>query len=282
LAVVCLAVGAIAASISVRSSRASTDAAPPEGESRRETTPAAADAAAPVTSPPTEPGWKTKRDAFVARGAADVRVVPATELGASPPAVLTMLHGMGSSTAKTCARVERAATWGMTVLCPTGNVDYGNGHADWTGEGEQKAAHVDAAMSAALDPLSLAPSATRGDVLMGFSRGAFVARDVAYARPGKWKALVLVGAALVPEASLLRASGIKRVVLASGDFDGAKKTMLAARTKLCTAGIPARFVSLGPVWHDFPADSMERLEASIAWARGEGDAADATCPKAGS
>jgi predicted esterase len=181
-----------------------------------------------------------------------------------------MLHGMTSSPSRTCARVEAASDMGMVVLCPTGNVDYGDGTADWTGDGEVKAAHLDRALAAGLAPLSLAPAAERGDVLMGFSRGAFVARDVAYERPGKWSGLVLIGAALMPDAEKLRGSGIRRVVLASGDFDGAKRTMVAARAKLCAAGMPARFVGLGPVWHALPEDSMARLEGALAWARGEG------------
>jgi predicted esterase len=178
---------------------------------------------------------------------------------------------MGSHVEGTCERVASAKDAGFVVVCPTGNVDYGDGRADWKGDGEEKARHIDAALEAALAPLSLEPSAERGDVLMGFSRGAFVARDVAYARANKWRGLVLIGAALTPDAARLRENGIRRVVLASGDFDGAKKTMVLARAKLCAQGMPARFVSLGPVWHALPEDSMKRLADAIAWAHGEGD-----------
>ncbi len=231
----------------------------------------------PSAAPPAAPGWRTVRDAWTARGNADVRVIPPTSSGDEAPAVLTMLHGMTSSPKRTCARVASAAEAGMVVVCPTGNVDYGDGTADWAGDAGAKAAHIDRALTAALAPLSLAPAAERGDVLMGFSRGAFVARDIAYERPGRWAGLVLIGAALVPDAEKLRTSGIRRVVLASGDFDGAKRTMLAARGKLCAAGIPARFVSLGPVWHALPEDTMQRLEGALAWARGGGPAETPGC-----
>jgi predicted esterase len=196
---------------------------------------------------------------------------PAREAEAQPARpprgpVLTMLHGMGSSPSGTCARVRGAEALGLTVVCPTGNVDYGDGTADWTGEPEEKAAHLDRALAGEIEP-----SAERGDVLMGFSRGAFVARDVAYARPNRWRGLVLIGAALTPDAEKLRASGIRRVVLASGDHDGAKRTMVAARAKLCAAGIPARFVSLGPVWHALPEDSITRMQEALLWVGGKGD-----------
>ncbi len=233
-------------------------------------------------TPTPEPAWRAATAPYTARGRAAVRVVPPEAPGEGEPPVLTMLHGMGSSPSRTCARVERASRDGFAVVCPTGNVHLGPDRADWAGEGEEKAAHVGAALSAALSPLDLRPSAARGDVLVGFSRGAFVARDVAYARPGEFRGLVLIGAALVPDAERLRASGVERVVLASGDFDGARSTMLLARAKLCAAGLPARFVSLGPVWHDLPADSLDRLRADLAWVQGRGDAETPGCTRAGS
>lgn len=202
--------------------------------------------------------------------------VPAPAAEPRPP-VLTMLHGMGSSPSRTCDRVASARDLGLTVVCPTGNVDYGDGTSDWTGEGEEKASHIDRALTG-----DLAPNAERGDILMGFSRGAFVARDVAYARSNRWRGLVLIGAALTPDADKLRANGIRRVVLASGDFDGAKRTMVAARAKLCAAGMPARFVSLGPVWHALPEDTIARMKDALAWAGGKGDDAVPGCIARGS
>lgn len=199
---------------------------------------------------------------------ARTQATPSFEVPAKPRTpVLTMLHGMGMSPAGTCARVAGVRALGFELFCPAGNVDYGDGTADWAGEGEQKARHIDGALAAAV----IEPSAEGGDVLMGFSRGAFVARDVAYARKDRWRGLVLIGAALTPDAELLRANGIRRVVLASGDFDGAKKTMVAARSKLCAAGMPTRFVSLGPVWHALPPDSITRMKEALTWAGGEGE-----------
>jgi predicted esterase len=240
--------------------------------------PIAADGPAPIpapAAPPEPPGWTTLDHVLVTEdGPAPVRVLPPStppQERATPPAVLTMLHGMQSSPTRTCDRIAPAARRGLLVVCPTGNVALGDDVADWAGDGADKARHLDGALDAALVPLGLRPQANRGDVLVGFSRGAFVARDVVYERGDRWRGLVLIGAALVPDAERLRASGIRRVVLASGDFDGARSTMVAARAKLCAAGMPARFVSLGPVWHALPADTVDRLGEALDWVRGEGD-----------
>jgi predicted esterase len=189
----------------------------------------------------------------------------------SPPEVapaearprIGFLHGMCMDAHRTCDRVRDLVEPHGALACPTGNGACG-ASADWRGEGEEKAAHVEAALGAAWSHVGAASSS--GDVLVGFSRGAFVARDVAYARPGAFKSLVLLGAALSPDPDRLRASGVRRVVLGCGDFDPARSTMVKAARDLEGQGIEARFVSLGPVGHALPRDVAARLGAHLGWA----------------
>lgn len=212
------------------------------------------------------------RDRAAARGELDaistprgsvVWVTPRRGAAATSPARVTFLHGMCMDPRRTCDRVIGLGDGHAALACPTGNSVCGGG-ADWAGEVEAKAEHLDAALDAAW---SHAGAKGRGaDVLVGFSRGAFVARDVAYARPGRFRALVLIGASMLPDASRLAASGIRRVVLASGDFDPARRTMERAARELEAQGVPARFVPLGPVGHALPRDVAARLAAPIAWA----------------
>lgn len=178
---------------------------------------------------------------------------------------VAFLHGMCMDARATCERVRALVEPHGVLACPTGNASCGGG-ADWAGTGDDKAAHLDASLDAAWRHAGV--EATGEDVLVGFSRGAFVARDVAYARPGRYRALVLVGAALVPDADRLAASGVERVVLASGDFDPARRTMERAAAELSRRGIPARFVRLGPVGHALPRDVDRLLGAHLAWAAG--------------
>lgn len=186
-----------------------------------------------------------------------------SERSAPKPRVATMLHGMCSNVVNACETMRAAVPDGFILACPKGNRRCGDGF-DWGGDGEEKARHLDEAVPMAIEGVEVADDGK--DILMGFSRGAFVARDVAYARPGRYRALVLIGAATIPDPKLLAASGIEKVVLASGDHDGAAKTMRAARTILVASGIQARFVSLGPVYHALPADSAKRLRDAVRWA----------------
>lgn len=187
-------------------------------------------------------------------------------MGPAPLPVVFMLHGMCGMPTWGCDAIGEGGRNASWLVCPSGNVACGS-HFDWKGDGERKAAHLDAASREvrAAHPELVAPEGS--DVLVGFSRGAFVARDVAYARPGRYKGLVLIGAALMPDPKRLLESGIRRVVLASGDFDGARPTMIQAAAKLKLGGVETRFVSTGRIWHQLPHDVGEILAPHIAWVR---------------
>jgi predicted esterase len=157
-------------------------------------------------------------------------------------------------------------------VCPAGNARCG-AYDDWKGTGEEKAVVIDEAI-AAVDR-AFGPSLVThdgGDVLIGFSRGAFVARDVAYARRGRFRGLVLLGASMTPDAARLKAAGVRRVVMAAGDYDGARPTMQRAARALDEAGLPTRYVSLGRIGHQLPHDLGDILRGAIAWIREAGPA----------
>jgi predicted esterase len=191
-------------------------------------------------------------------------------LGAAAPAaaapLVVMLHGMCSDAHGSCEFWNQDGRQYGWLVCPEGNGRCGS-RPDWRGDGEEKAQHIDAATAQLRSSYGELVAAPGGDVLVGFSRGAFVARDVAYARPGQFRGLVLIGAALVPDPERLRASGIRRVVLASGDHDGARPTMQRAWAVLTAAKLEARFVSLGPIWHELPDDFGARMRPILDWVR---------------
>ena len=102
---------------------------------------------------------------------------------------------------------------------------------------------------------------------MGFSCGAFVARDVAYARRGRYRGLILIGAAMIPDAARLKGAGIRRVVMACGYHDGARAMMVRATAIMNRAGLETRFVSTGKIWHQPPHDLGAILRKQLAWGR---------------
>ncbi|HZO16832.1 MAG TPA: hypothetical protein VFB62_26325 [Polyangiaceae bacterium] len=181
----------------------------------------------------------------------------------APAPLVVMLHGMCGDGRGVCEFWNRAGRQASWLVCPNGNAACG-GYSDWRGDGETKARYLDGVL-AALDERHLVTN--HDGILAGFSRGAFVARDVAYARPGRFRGLVLLGAALVPDPQRLKRSGILRVVLGAGDLDGARPTMQRAARVLEQGGIEARYVSLGRIPHALPYDLERIMRDALEWIR---------------
>jgi pimeloyl-ACP methyl ester carboxylesterase len=174
----------------------------------------------------------------------------------APTRRLLVLHGACMTPASTFDRLEPALPPDLERAAPIGNARCSDGSSDWVGTGSEKAAALEAHLAAAPE---------RGNVLVGFSRGAFVARDVALASPERFSGLVFIGASMKLDVDALRAAGVRRVVLASGELDSAHGSMRRNRDALERGGIEARFVSLGRVYHTLPGDTGERLRAALAW-----------------
>jgi pimeloyl-ACP methyl ester carboxylesterase len=202
--------------------------------------------------------------------------VPENATTCSP--IYVALHGSGSSVLGVCARlapltkIVAGDSAPAVMLCPTGNLPYDDGVADWMGPAEARALHLDRALEHAATLLGLAPqngSAQQGvpavALLAGFSRGGFLARDLAYLRPGRYERLLLIGAAFMPDVTRWKESGVLGAIFAAPDFDGAATTMRHAALRTAASGLPSRFVSLGPHWHDLPEGSAQRLEESLRW-----------------
>jgi predicted esterase len=180
--------------------------------------------------------------------------------------LVIMLHGMCGDPLSTCDFWSHAGREGSFLICPEGNASCG-GARDWKGDGEMKATAIDESLAAVEEAYGAHIAHGKGDILIGFSRGAFVARDVAYARPGRFKAIVFIGANMIPDAARLKASGVRRVVMAAGDHDGARPTMQRAAAILSAAGLPTRYMSLGPIYHALPADLDRILTEALQWLR---------------
>ncbi len=194
--------------------------------------------------------------------------LPPADTSVPRPAIV-YLHGMWASPEDSCGAFERSATPFGFLVCPRGNAPFGDGRM-WTGTYATVAPSIHAALDAAA---ALSPGKLRSDggTLMGYSNGAYFAAEVAQSEPGKWTGLVLLSMHLDLDVARLRAAGIRRVVLGAGDKDGARDAMKALAARTDAAGVPTRFVSLGPVGHELPlpaaADMDARMCDAIAWVR---------------
>lgn len=212
-----------------------------------------------------------------ARAHGDWGVAYAPADTSAPRPAIVFLHGMnGWGPENSCAYFARAAAPFGFLACPRGNAADDDGPM-WSGNYASVAPHVHAALDAAA---ALAPGKLdrfRGGTLMGFSNGAWFAVEVATHEPRRWTGLVLVSMHLELDVRRLRAAGICRVVLAAGERDGSYASMKALAERTDAEGLPTRFMDLGPVGHEFPADMDARMCDAVAWVR---DADAAACAPA--
>jgi predicted esterase len=219
--------------------------------------------------PPSAPLLPLGRETRRTGSGTEVIVYPpvnSTGAAATRAPVVMMLHGMCGDPLSICDFWNQAGREGSWLVCPGGNVACGDAR-DWSGSGEVKAAAIDESLAAIDKAYGSFIDHGQGDILIGYSRGAFVARDVAYARPGRFRGLILLGALMRPDAARLKASGVRRVVLAAGEWDMARPAMQRSAAALTSAGLPSRYVSLGKIGHALPDNLEAILRDAIRWIR---------------
>jgi predicted esterase len=232
---------------------------------------AAASSAEPaITVAPAARPRSNARATLTGDDGASVEVYPPIEPPAERAPVLVVLHGMCMLPRDVCDFWPAPGRGGDFVLCPRGNGECG-GAPDWVGPIPSRVASAHRSLALAFDAYADEIDPERR-VLIGYSRGAFLARDVLYAGRHRFSAAVFLGAAVTPDPARLAAAGVTRVVLAAGDFDGAKPTMTKAAERLRAGGVEARFVSLGPMGHGLPANLAALIEEPLAWAHRSSDA----------
>jgi predicted esterase len=225
--------------------------------------------AAPAAPPPPEPveprpPRPEARKTLVAEGGHVVEVYPPLGAPVEAAPLVVFLHATCMEPLDVCDFWSNAGREGSWLVCPAGPSTC-DGAPDWSGPPKVKADALSAALAAVDEAYAPWVDHERGDVLIGYSRGAFAARDILYERPGRFRGLILLSAAISPDTARLKAAGIRRAVLATGDLDGSRPTMLRAVQTLEAAGIPTRFVSLGRIGHWLPSDTEAILRSAIAW-----------------
>lgn len=221
-----------------------------------------------LPAPPPLLPFPTQRVTLADDNNRTIEVYPPIDVRPSAPLVV-FLHATCMDPRPVCDLVGRSGREGTFLVCPSGNATC-FGAPDWHGTGEAKSAFLTSALEKVEQRLG--KYAAHDDTLIGWSRGAFAARDILYADVAsgaapRFTSLVLIAADVTPDPVRLRKAGIRRVYFTAGDQDGARATMKRAAEKLTAAGIPARYASLGPIGHWLPDDFDARLAPGIAWVR---------------
>jgi predicted esterase len=191
---------------------------------------------------------------------------PLLEADAKKP-VIVMLHGMCDTPENECNAFHPAATDAGFLVCPRANGACGNGGAMWRGSPESKRALIDDSLAALTTEFGPSAVTDHDATLIGFSQGAYLAVDMVKRSKGPWSSLILIGASIDLDARSLREAGIRRVLLAAGDYDGARPAMQRTAAALIQAGLEAKFASLGPVGHQFAFDMNAWMKDALAWVR---------------
>lgn len=222
------------------------------------------------------PDKPTERFALIDDYGRRIEVYPPTSNAQRAPFVV-LLHATCMQPAWVCDWFGQAGRDTGWLVCPSGNSTC-YGEPDWHGPGPEKAAFLASALEIVETTIPAFVDDEPG-VLIGWSRGAFAARDILYSSledpqlahlAKRFRGLVLMAAAVKPDVAKLKRAGITRVVMAAGDYDGSKSTMTSAVAVLKAGGIDARYVSLGKIGHVWPNDFETRMRGPIAWA-GKGE-----------
>ena len=102
----------------------------------------------------------------------------------------------------------------------------------------------------------------RGNILIGFSEGAFVAQQVGLRDPARWNRWLILAAndqywlGDAPQRLEANRSKIRRVYLFTGENDEVAENTKRAGEILKTARIPVRVKIVPGLGHEIPADRM--------------------------
>jgi predicted esterase len=175
--------------------------------------------------------------------------------------VLMYLHGRGGNPKEDCRKWAQVALQFGWVVCPAGPVDRHNGEHEWANNYDAGIKITNATL-AALRAKYKGRVRTKGNVLMGFSEGAFVAQQVGVHEPDKWSRWLILAASdkywfgEAPQLIVENRKKIRKVYLFTGEFDGVAHNTVKAGEMLKKENIPVRVQLMPGLGHDVPADRM--------------------------
>jgi predicted esterase len=181
--------------------------------------------------------------------------------GKSRKPILMYVHGRGGNAFEDCrkwARVARQFGW---VVCPQGPAATDSGGRTWNNDAETARRIIDATVAALKDKYKRRVR-TRGDVLIGFSEGAFIAQQVGLRDPAHWNRWLILAAndrywwGDAPQLLEENRSKIRRVYLITGENDQVAENTKRAGEMLKDARIRVRVKIAPGLGHEVPADRM--------------------------
>jgi predicted esterase len=175
--------------------------------------------------------------------------------------ILMYLHGKGGNPFEDCRKWARVASQFGWVVCPQGPSEWGGGARAWNNDPETAKKIIDATV-AALRKKYKGRVRTRGNILIGFSEGAFIAQHVGLRDPAHWNRWLILAAndrywfGDAPQLLENNRSKIRRVYLLTGENDMVAENTKRAGEMLKDARISVRVQIMPGMGHEVPADRM--------------------------
>jgi len=175
--------------------------------------------------------------------------------------ILLYVHGRGGNALEDCrkwARVARRFGW---IVCPEGPAEADTGGRTWNNDPETAKKIIDATV-AALRAKFKARVRRRGNILIGFSEGAFIAQQVGVRDPVHWNRWLILAAndrywtGDAPQLLEQNRSKIRRVYLFTGENDQVAENTRRAGDMLKTARIQVKVRIAPGLGHEVPEDRM--------------------------
>jgi predicted esterase len=175
--------------------------------------------------------------------------------------IVMYLHGRGGNAFEDCrkwARVARQFGW---ILCPQGPAAGDNGGRTWNNDADTANRIIDATVDALREKYK-GRVRGHGNILIGFSEGAFIAQQVGLRDPVRWNRWLILAAndqywfGDAPQLLEQNRAKIRRVYLFTGENDQVAENTKRAGELLKTARIPFRVKIVPGLGHEVPADRM--------------------------
>jgi predicted esterase len=175
--------------------------------------------------------------------------------------IVLYVHGRGGNALEDCrkwARVARQFGW---IVCPQGPSVADTGGRTWNNDADAAKRIIDATVEALREKFK-GRVRKRGNILIGFSEGAFIAQQVGMRDPVHWNRWLILAAndhywfGDAPQLLEQNHSKIRRVYLFTGENDQVAENTKRAGDMLKTARIPVRVRIAPGLGHEVPEDRM--------------------------
>jgi predicted esterase len=185
--------------------------------------------------------------------------------------ILMYLHGRGGNPAEDCRKWAKVGTQFGWVVCPSGAgiaEAYGKTWANGAGDAQRT---IDGTLQALREKYK-GRVQRRGNVLIGFSEGAFVAMQVGLRDQKTWTKWLILGASDQywgtdpTEALDEQKRKVRRVYLLTGENDGVAPNTVRVGDTLKKNKVPVKVRLVPGMGHEVPSDRMvSTYRRPLAW-----------------